>query len=105
MVGSMSGPAIDRARLEHIARLSALSLREDEMDQLARDLSAIVSYVDELTSLDLTDVPPTAHVQFEASPWRDDNVLPGLTHEQALSSAPQVEREGFAVPVFVGGAS
>lgn len=104
MVGPMTGPAIDRARLEHIAKLSALSLHDDEVDQLARDLSAIVNYVDALASVDLTGVPPTAHVQFEASPWRADDVVAGLTREQALSSAPQVEHDGFAVPVFVEGA-
>ena len=101
----MSAPAIDRLRVLHIAKLSALSLHESEIDPLAFDLSAIVKYVDELAEVDLTDVPPTTQVQFEASAWRTDAVVQGLTHEQALSSAPQVEHEGFAVPVFVEGAS
>ncbi len=101
----MSAPAIDRTRVLHIAKLSALSLHENEVDQLASDLNAIVKYVDELAEVDMSDVPPTTQVQFEASLWREDEVVVGLTRDQALSSAPQVEHEGFAVPVFVEGAS
>ncbi len=101
----MTGPAIDRARVLHIAKLSALSLHESEIDQLANDLNAIVKYVDELGEVDLSQVPPTTQVQFEASKWRADEVVSGLTHEQALAASPQVEHGGFAVPVFVEGAS
>jgi len=94
---------IDRARVEQIAKLAALSLEEDEVEALARDLAAIVSYVEELEALDTTDVPPTANVRLGASQWREDAVQPGLSHEDALAQAPRAEHDGFAVPAFVEG--
>lgn len=85
----------------HVARLSALSLRDEEADRLAVELATIVGYVAQLDALDTTDVPPTAHVFLDRMPWRDDEPREGLTHEQALAGAPGVEGEGFAVPAFV----
>ena len=47
------------------------------------------------------DVPPTAHVQLDRLPLRDDVVKPCLTHDEALAQAPSVDGDGFAVPTFV----
>ena len=33
--------------------------------------------------------------------WRDDEVKPGLTHDDALAGAPEASHDGFAVPGFV----
>ena len=97
----MSRPPIDRAQVLHVARLASLSLSDDEADHLAKDLAAIVAYVDQLETLDTTGVEPTAQVVLGRAAWREDEVRPGLSHEQALAQAPRVEAEGFAVPTFV----
>jgi aspartyl-tRNA(Asn)/glutamyl-tRNA(Gln) amidotransferase subunit C len=92
---------IDRARVEHTAKLASLSIAPDEAAKLAEDLSAIVDYVAQLDALDTSSVEPTADVQLTPAAWREDVLVPGLSHEEALSQAPRVEDAGFAVPVFV----
>jgi aspartyl-tRNA(Asn)/glutamyl-tRNA(Gln) amidotransferase subunit C len=96
---------IDRALITHVAQLASLSLSDAEADKLTHELAAIVKYVDELETLDTSNVPPTAHVQIERTAWRADEVQPGLSHEDALSQAPRVASGGFAVPPFVDSGS
>jgi aspartyl-tRNA(Asn)/glutamyl-tRNA(Gln) amidotransferase subunit C len=97
----MAGPTIDRAVVLHVAKLASLSLAEAEVGRFAVDLARVVEYVAQLETLDTSDVPPTAHVRLERAPWRDDDLQPCLSHDEALSQAPQVEADGFAVPKFV----
>jgi aspartyl-tRNA(Asn)/glutamyl-tRNA(Gln) amidotransferase subunit C len=97
----MPGPKIDRDLVLHVAKLASLSLSEGEVDRFAAELGRIVAHVEQLEALDTRDVPPTAHVQVERVPLRQDEVTPGLSHDDALSQAPQVEADGFAVPAFL----
>jgi aspartyl-tRNA(Asn)/glutamyl-tRNA(Gln) amidotransferase subunit C len=97
----MASPKIDRDVVLHVAKLASLSLSEAEVDRFAGELARIVAHVEQLDALDTRDVPPTAHVQVERIPLRRDEVTPGLSHEDALSQAPQVEADGFAVPAFL----
>jgi aspartyl-tRNA(Asn)/glutamyl-tRNA(Gln) amidotransferase subunit C len=97
----MTAPKIDRAVVLHVAKLASVSLSDSEIDRFASELDRIVAHVQELDRLDTHDVPPTAHVQIDRTPWREDAVRPGLSHDDALAQAPAVEDGGFAVPTFV----
>jgi aspartyl-tRNA(Asn)/glutamyl-tRNA(Gln) amidotransferase subunit C len=97
---------MDRAQIRHVAELAELSLTEEEEAKLADDVGRILAYVKELDEVDVSAVPPTAHVgdvvpKGSGEGWRDDVVLPGLSHEDALREAPKAEHGGFAVPPFV----
>jgi aspartyl-tRNA(Asn)/glutamyl-tRNA(Gln) amidotransferase subunit C len=97
----MPAPKIDREVVLHVAKLASLSLSEGEADRFAAELARVVSHVEQLDAVDTSDVPPTAYVQVERIPLREDDVKPGLSHDDALSQAPQVEADGFAVPAFL----
>jgi aspartyl-tRNA(Asn)/glutamyl-tRNA(Gln) amidotransferase subunit C len=97
----MAGP-IDRALIQHVAELSSLSLTEAEAAKLTQEVASILAYVGELATLDTTDVPPTAQVGIaHHAALRSDDVLPGLSNEEALAQAPRAADGGFAVPAFV----
>jgi aspartyl-tRNA(Asn)/glutamyl-tRNA(Gln) amidotransferase subunit C len=97
----MPAPNVDRALVEHVAKLASLSLSDSEVDRFASELGRIVSYIEQLDSLDTRDVPPTANVSVDRAPGRPDEVAPGLTRDEVLAQAPEVESDGFAVPAFV----
>jgi aspartyl-tRNA(Asn)/glutamyl-tRNA(Gln) amidotransferase subunit C len=65
------------------------------------DLTRILEEVELLSELDTEAVEPTAHVSVERAPLREDRVLPGVPHEQALAEAPKTASGGFAVPGFM----
>lgn len=89
---------IDRDEVLHVARLARLALGEDEIDRMARELSAVLDHVRRIGELDLDGVPPTSHVVDVVNALRADEPRPSLSREQALGSAPDVAAEGFRVP-------
>ena len=89
---------IGREEVLHVARLSRLALGEEEIESMARELSAVLEHVAKIGELDLTDVPPTAHVVEVTGALRADEPRPSLPREVALAQAPAVSDEGFLVP-------
>lgn len=88
-------------RVRSTAALASIELRDEEIPALASQLQRIVDHIAELDALDLSGVPPTAHVFGGALPLRDDVPREGVGRDEALSQAPRVELGAFAVPQFV----
>lgn len=93
-----------------MARLARLALREEEIEPMARELSAVLDHVARIGELNLDDVAPTSHVvasSLASSPegqgeltgaLRPDEPRPCLPREVALAQAPAVSDGGFLVP-------
>lgn len=81
-----------------MARLARLALSEDELEPMARELSAVLDHVAKIGELDLDDVSPTSHVVELTGGLRPDEPRPSLPRELALGQAPAVSGEGFLVP-------
>ncbi|RFS85821.1 Asp-tRNA(Asn)/Glu-tRNA(Gln) amidotransferase subunit GatC [Actinomadura spongiicola] len=90
--------AITRAEVSHLARLSRLALRDDELDHLAAQLDQIISAVARVQEVAAEDIPPTSHALPLTNVYRTDEVRPCLTPEQALTGAPAAEEQRFRVP-------
>jgi aspartyl-tRNA(Asn)/glutamyl-tRNA(Gln) amidotransferase subunit C len=90
--------AITRDEVAHLARLSRLALREDELDHLATQLDDIISAVARVQEVTAGDIPPTSHALPLTNVYRADQVRQGLTPEQALAGAPASEQQRFKVP-------
>jgi len=93
--------AITRETVLHVARLARLDLSEEEVVHMQRDLSSILDHVAELSALDTSEVPETAHVAVDAAPLRHDVRQPGVANEIALREAPRSSAGAFAVPAFM----
>jgi aspartyl-tRNA(Asn)/glutamyl-tRNA(Gln) amidotransferase subunit C len=92
---------VDLAEMQRIAALANLELSSDELARVTGELGRILLYVRQLEELDVSGVPPTAHVQIESLPLRPEVPHPSLPRELALREAPVVSQGGFAVPAFV----
>jgi aspartyl-tRNA(Asn)/glutamyl-tRNA(Gln) amidotransferase subunit C len=90
--------AIDRAEVLHVARLARLALSEEEVEPMARELSAMLDHVERIKALDLEGVPPSTHVVEVTGALRPDEPVPSFPREVVLESAPEVDGEGFLVP-------
>jgi aspartyl-tRNA(Asn)/glutamyl-tRNA(Gln) amidotransferase subunit C len=89
---------IDRDEVLHVARLARLRLSEDEIEPMARELSAVLDHVAKIGELDLDGVPPTTHVVEVSGRLRPDEPKPCLLREVVLAQAPAVSGDGFLVP-------
>ncbi len=93
--------SLDKATVANIARLARLRVPESELDSLAKELSRILDWMEQLNEVDTERVPPMAHVAAMKLKRRADKVTEGERREDVLANAPD-EREGFfAVPKVV----
>jgi aspartyl-tRNA(Asn)/glutamyl-tRNA(Gln) amidotransferase subunit C len=84
--------------VEHIASLARLDLSDEEKTRYRDQLSAILDYIQQLQELDTADIPPTSSVLPDRSVLRPDEPRPGLSLQDLLRNAPQVEAGQFRVP-------
>jgi aspartyl-tRNA(Asn)/glutamyl-tRNA(Gln) amidotransferase subunit C len=92
------GAVIDRDQVLHVAKLARLELSDDEVDQMATELSGILEHVDRISELDLEGVEPTSHVVELENVLRADEPRPSLDRDTALASAPDPVDGAFRVP-------
>jgi aspartyl-tRNA(Asn)/glutamyl-tRNA(Gln) amidotransferase subunit C len=92
---------IDRAAVDHVARLARLDLSESERTRMQAELTNILDHVTRIQELELDEVEPTAHAVPLRNVMRDDEVTPSLPQQIALASGPAVEDGRFKVPRIV----
>src|SRR5438046_3204773 len=93
-----SGAVIERAEVEAVARLARLELSGEELEPMARELSAVLDHIATIAELDLSGVAPTAHVVDVTGALRPDEPRPCLPRQVVLAQAPVVSADGFLVP-------
>ena len=95
-------PDISRDEVSHLADLARIDLSAEELDHLAPQLAVILESIASISEVAADDVPPTSHALPLTNVFREDVTRPGLTAEQALSGAPEVDQQRFSVPRILG---
>jgi aspartyl-tRNA(Asn)/glutamyl-tRNA(Gln) amidotransferase subunit C len=91
--------AITPQEVRWIAReLARLELSGAEVESLARDLTKIVGYVDQLQEAATDGIEPLAHPLELSNVFRPDVPQPSLSVDQALANAPLRKGDFYAVP-------
>jgi len=88
--------------VEHVAALARLSFSEPEKEKLTHELNEILQYMEQLNSLDTSKVEPLSHVIELQNVFRQDEVRPGVSREDALKNAPARSEKFFKVPKVIG---
>jgi aspartyl-tRNA(Asn)/glutamyl-tRNA(Gln) amidotransferase subunit C len=89
---------ISKQEVERVAKLARLEITEVEKDAFSRQLSSILTYIEELKSWDTAGIEPTATVLEQTNVLREDQARPSLPVEQALLNAPDSDGGFFRVP-------
>ena len=92
---------ITKADVEHVARLARLSLTEEEINLFARQMDAIIGYVEKIKDLDTDGVIPTSHAVPMENAFREDEVQKSIGVEAALGNAPRRAGSFFIVPKVI----
>jgi aspartyl-tRNA(Asn)/glutamyl-tRNA(Gln) amidotransferase subunit C len=90
--------ALTIEEVEHIAQLARLDLTEEEKERYRQQLSAVLDYVARLGEVDTSGISPTASVLAPGLALRRDEPRPGLSEDELMRNAPQVEKGQFRVP-------
>jgi aspartyl-tRNA(Asn)/glutamyl-tRNA(Gln) amidotransferase subunit C len=94
----MAGTDFD---VKYVAHLARLALTPEEEKKLGAQLGNIIGFVEQLKSVDVSQVEPTAHAVPTVNVTRADEVKPSLPHDEALRNAPKKAGGLFVVPKIV----
>lgn len=89
---------IDRESIKKIAHLARLEFDEESAEKIAKDVSQILDWVEQLNEVDTTDVEPLTTMSTEVNDMREDKIGNHLSHEEALKNAPKSDTDYFRVP-------
>ena len=87
--------------VQHIAGLARLKLSPAEIERYAKELTAIVGYIEQLNELDTKNVEPTYHVVPAKNVFRKDETKTSFTPDELLSSAPDHDQHAIRVPKII----
>ena len=93
--------AIDAATVRRVARLARIREPEDRLEALARELSAILGWIEQLNEIDTDGVEPMTSAVAAKLPMREDVVTDGGDADAILSNAPAKADGFFVVPKVV----
>lgn len=94
---------ITLAEVKKVAGLARLALSDEELERMRGDLDGILDWMATLARLDTAGVEPTFHAVEMITPLREDVVVPGLRHVEALRAAARSDAGAFAVPKVMEG--
>ena len=93
--------AIDRNTARRVAKLARIAVPEAELPALARELSGILGFMEQLNEVDVTGIEPMTSVTPMRLKRRVDQVTDGGYQSQILANAPDAREGFFAVPKVV----
>jgi aspartyl-tRNA(Asn)/glutamyl-tRNA(Gln) amidotransferase subunit C len=88
--------------VEHIAKLAKLEFSDAEKEKFTHQFNDILKYMEQLNSVDTTNVEPLAQVIELKNVFREDVVTPSTPTAEALKNAPAATEEYFKVPKVIG---
>jgi len=93
--------AIDAATVRKVARLARIAEPEEKLESLARELSGIMDWIEQLSEVDTDGVEPMTTSVAMTLPMREDVVTEGGDPEKVLGNAPKTAKGFFIVPKVV----
>jgi len=93
--------AVDKDTVRRIAKLSRLAMDDAQAADMEKELNALLSWVEQLSEVNVEGVPPMASVVEQRLKMRDDVVTDGGHADDLMKNAPQAENHFFVVPKVV----
>jgi aspartyl-tRNA(Asn)/glutamyl-tRNA(Gln) amidotransferase subunit C len=93
--------AVDTDTVRRVAHLARLAVAEDEVEDLRRELNAMLAFVEQLADVDVAGIEPMTSVTPMTMKMRKDEVNDGNIAPDVLANAPVREDHFFVVPKVV----
>jgi aspartyl-tRNA(Asn)/glutamyl-tRNA(Gln) amidotransferase subunit C len=86
-----------------LASLARISLSDDEVEEFSEELSAILGYVEQLSTVDVSGLKPTNQVTGLTNVMRADEVIDyGYKPADLLKNVPKVKGDQLQVKRMIG---
>jgi len=97
--------AIDKETVRKVAHLARIDEPEERLEPLAKEISAILGWIEQLNEVDVEGVEAMASTVYVTLPMREDVVTDGYTGggqpENIVANSPKTEDNFFVVPRVV----
>ena len=93
--------SIDKDTVKHISKLARISLDDKKIDNLSKDLSSIIKFIEKLNELKTDKISPLTSIIDSSLNSRKDEVKNGNIRDQILKNSPEKNEEFFVVPKVI----
>ena len=93
--------SVDSDAVRRVAHLARVAVADDEVEALQSELNAILSFVEQLSEVNVDGVEPMTSVTPMAMKMRKDEITDGGIADAILQNAPAREDHFFLVPKVV----
>ena len=93
--------SVDADTVRRIAHLARIAVTEAEIPHLRGELNAMLSFVEQLSEVDISGVEPMTSVMPMEMKKRPDLVTDGEIADDIVKNAPATENHFFLVPKVV----
>tara|TARA_B100001123_G_scaffold292380_1_gene325902 strand:+ start:602 stop:889 length:288 start_codon:yes stop_codon:yes gene_type:complete len=93
--------SIDKDTVKHISKLARISLNEKKVDNLAKDLSSIMKFIEKLNKINTDKTTPLTSIINATLKTRNDEIKDGKIRDQVLKNSPEKNEEFFVVPKVI----
>ncbi|MBB1548933.1 MAG: Asp-tRNA(Asn)/Glu-tRNA(Gln) amidotransferase subunit GatC [Clostridiales bacterium] len=89
---------ISKEELLHIAKLSDLEIKENEIEEYLKNLEDILDYTETIDKIDVSKLDETIGATEEFNVFRKDEVKQFDNIDQMMENGPEVDRNMFKIP-------
>ena len=93
--------SIDKENIIHTAKLARISLDENKVESLSKDLSNIFNFIEKLSKINTDQVNPLTSILDQSLRTREDEVTDGGIRDKILKNSPNKNEEFFIVPKVI----
>ena len=93
--------SIDKDTVKHISKLAKISLDENKVESLSKDLTSIMKFIENLNKLNTDKIKPLTSIINASLKSRKDEVKDGKIRDQILKNSPEKNEEFFVVPKVI----
>ena len=93
--------SIDKNQVKKVAKLSRISLDNNKLESLSKDLASILKFVEQLNELDTKKTEPLSSVVDKTLEPRTDKINDGKKKNEILKNSPDKNEDFFIVPKVV----
>ena len=93
--------SIDKNTVKHISKLARISLDENKVESLSKDLTSIMKFIENLNKLNTDKTSPLTSIINASLKSRKDEVKDGKIRDQILKNSPEKNEEFFVVPKVI----
>jgi aspartyl-tRNA(Asn)/glutamyl-tRNA(Gln) amidotransferase subunit C len=91
----------DQFNVRYTAQLARLHLTDAEIAKFQSQLGQVLSHVEQLRKVDVSEVAATAHANAVTNVFREDGARPYFSQDEALKNAPRSANGLIVVPKVI----